>query len=119
MVALAGLGLGLLVAGCGSSAPSATTTYIAAGQVPKAELPTGGPGGKGGVNATAATIPLAKQNPTTTLFTLHRLFQSCLKGLGVTFIGAPDPSNPSSRTNNPAYIKSLTTCAAQSNICRP
>ncbi len=65
MVALAGLGLGLLVAGCGSSAPSATTTYIAAGQVPKADLPQ--VNAHGGVKATEATIPLAKQNPTTAL----------------------------------------------------
>jgi hypothetical protein len=37
-------------------------------------------------------------------------------GLDVKFIGAPDASNPQSPTNDPDYIKSLSTCAARSNI---
>jgi hypothetical protein len=65
---------------------------------------------------TSTTIPLAKQDPTTALFTAIGVFQSCLKGLGVTFQGAPSANNPNSPTNNPSYLKSLTTCAAQSNI---
>ena len=108
------VGLGLLAAGCGSSAPSATTTYIAAGQIPKADLPQ--VSAHGSVKATEATIPLAKQNPTTALFSAVATFQSCLTARGVTFAGAPNPKDPSSPTNNPNYIKSLVACAAQSNI---
>ncbi len=32
------------------------------------------------------------------------------------FIGAPDASNPESPTNDPDYIKALSTCAARSGI---
>jgi hypothetical protein len=66
--------------------------------------------------APATTIPLAKQDPTTAFFQATGAFSSCLKGLGVTFIGAPDPKNPSSPANDPNYLKSLETCAAQSHI---
>jgi hypothetical protein len=62
------------------------------------------------------TIPLAKQNPTTAFFQATSSFSSCLKGLGVAFIGAPDPKNPGSPANNPNYLKSLETCAARSHI---
>ena len=68
-----------------------------------------------GAGATT-TIPLNKQNPTTEFFQATGIFTSCLKGLGVTFIGAPDPSNPGSPANSPNYLKSLETCAAQSHI---
>ena len=55
-------------------------------------------------------MPLAKQNPTTALFTAIGTFQSCLTGLGVTFVGAPNPNDPNSppttrptsRTSRPA-----------------
>ncbi len=67
-------------------------------------------------NAAATTIPLAQQNPTTALFTATGIFQSCLSNLGVTFVGAPNPSNPSSPANNPGYLKNLVTCATKSNI---
>jgi len=82
-------------------------------------LEAGGPdspaaGGSSG--SPGDTIPLAKQDPTTAMFTALNVFQSCLQGLGVKFVGAPDRSNPSSPTNNPTYIKNLTTCAAKSNI---
>ena len=106
--------LGLLAAGCASSAPSATTTYIVAGQIPKADLPQ--VNAHGNVRATEATIPLAKQNPTTALFSAVAIFQSCLTGRGVTFAGAPNPKDPSSPSNNPNYVKALVACAAQSNI---
>ncbi|HEY8218372.1 MAG TPA: hypothetical protein VIH82_14635 [Acidimicrobiia bacterium] len=43
-------------------------------------------------------------------------FRDCLNSLNVKFIGAPDASNPQSPTNDPDYIKSLSTCAARSNI---
>ena len=114
----AGLVAGLVfLSACGvSSASSQKPTLVESGQVPKAELPTGGPGGKGGLNVSGTTVPLAKQNPTTALFTAIGVFQSCLAGMGVTFIGVPNGKDPNSPANSPAYIKSLTTCAAKSNI---
>jgi len=102
-----------VAAGCGGSGSSSSAGTIASGQLPAGDVPAkGADAGK----STGSTIPLAKQNPITTLFSSINTFQSCLKGLGVTFIGAPNPSDPNSGTNNPAYIKSLTTCAAKSNI---
>lgn len=90
---------------------------IASGQIPRSAVLVGGSSGTAGSAGSAGTtIPLAKQDPTTALFTALGTFQSCLKGLGVTFAGAPDPGNPNSPTNSPSYLKSLTTCAAQSNI---
>ena len=106
---------GLTAAGCSSSANSATTTYVAAGQIPQADRPDGGARGAH-LNADAVTIPLAKQNPTTALFSAVATFQSCLSGRGVTFQGAPDPKNPNSPANDPTYVKSLVACAAQSHI---
>ncbi|HVC71478.1 MAG TPA: hypothetical protein VNC61_14580 [Acidimicrobiales bacterium] len=108
--------LALATTGCGTGSPTpAGPAVIVSGQVPRsAVLVGGGTGGPGG--ATGITIPLAKQDPTTALFTAIGVFQSCLKGLGVTFAGAPSPNDPNSPTNNPSYLKSLTTCAAQSNI---
>ena len=105
--------LATMAAGCGGSSPSSTAGTVAAGQLAGGEVPTGSGGGAG---KSGVTVPLAKQNPITTLFTAISTFQSCLTGLGVKFIGAPDASNPSSPANSPAYIKSLTTCAAQSGI---
>jgi hypothetical protein len=105
--------------GSGTGTPSAKPSgpaVIASGQLPRSAVLVGGNGGSGDSAATGTTIPLAKQDPTTALFTAIGTFQSCLKGLGVTFAGAPDPNNPNSPTNNPSYLKSLGTCAAQSNI---
>jgi hypothetical protein len=102
-------------AGCSSSANSATSTYVASGQIPQADRPAGGAHGAH-VNADAVTIPLAKQNPTTALFSAVATFQSCLSGRGVTFQGAPDPKNPNSPANDPSYVKNLVACAAQSKI---
>ncbi len=105
----------LLASNCGgASGQSASATYVPAGQIPKADLPDLGPHGAGGIKATSATIPLAKQNPTTALFSAVATFQSCLTGRGVTFVGAPNPKDPS--TNNPTYLKNLVACAAQSHI---
>jgi len=87
-----------------------------AGQVPPSAILLGGAGGTAAAGSTGTTIPLAKQDPTTALFSAIGTFQSCLKGLGVTFAGAPSANNPNSPSNSPSYIKSLTTCAAQSNI---
>lgn len=104
---------GMVAAGCGGSSPSSTGATVASGQIAGSDLPSNA---AGAAKSASNTVPLAKQNPITTLFSSISTFQSCLKGLGVTFIGAPNPSDPSSGANNPAYIKSLTTCAAKSNI---
>ena len=109
--------LALVAAGCGaSSASSSKPVFVESGQIPRADLPTGGANGKGGLAVSGTTVPLAKQNPTTALFTAIGVFQSCLAGMGVTFVGVPSAGNPNSPANNPSYIKSLTTCAAQSDI---
>ena len=102
----------LLLTGCGGSSKAASQNTAVAGQLAKGELPSSGAKGAGA----GTTVPLAKQNTITALFTAVGSFQSCLQGLGVTFIGIPDASNPNSPTNNPSYLKSLTTCAAKSNI---
>jgi hypothetical protein len=113
LAALAFVALAVTACSGGQSAPGVVT--IEAGQAPPGALPTGTDARTAG-NATAATIPLAQQNPTTALFTSIGVFQSCLSNLGVTFVGAPDPSNPSSPANSPSYLKSLGTCATKSNI---
>jgi len=129
----------MLAAGCGSSAKeSSGPQVIDAGQV-DLQLPDGwtvssdgkhairpgtdsaaapnadgGSGASGASGASSDTIPLATQDPTTKFFTAINSFQSCLKGLNVKFIGAPNPNDPA--TNDPNYIKNLSTCAAKSNI---
>jgi len=100
---------------CSGGSNASDVVAIQAGQAPPGALPTGAKA-KAAEDATAATIPLAQQNPTTALFTSIGVFQSCLSELGVTFVGAPDPSNPSSPANSPTYLKSLGTCATKSNI---
>ena len=128
--------LALLLTGCGSSSKQSARDIISAGQI-DIQLPPGWKvtdDGKGAIRpatdgaasgtsaagapgaATGDTIPLATEDPTTKFFKSINIFQSCLKGLGVKFIGAPDQSNPGSPTNDPAYIKGLSTCAAKSNI---
>ena len=113
ILVLGGLATATVVAGCGTT-PTAAPTLLAAGQLPRSAFPSGS--AAGGKKSTSATIPLAKQSPTTALFTAIGIFQSCLTGMGVKFIGAPNPSDPNSAANNPTYLKSLATCAAQSNI---
>ncbi len=98
---------------CSSAAPQATYTTVVAGQIPRSEVAD--IGGRLS-NGTANTVPLAQQNPVTALFTALGTFQTCLKGLGVTFVGAPNPKDPSSPANNPSYLKDLGTCAAKSDI---
>lgn len=128
-----------VAAGCGSSSKpssSLTTNTIDAGQV-NIQLPagwkvtksgairpataavssgTGASGAGGATGATADTIPLASQDPQTKFFSSLSTFSSCLKGLGVKFIGIPDASNPKSPTNDKNYIDALSKCAAKSNI---
>jgi hypothetical protein len=123
---------------CGSSSKSdAADNIISAGQA-NIQLPPGwtvtkdgkgairpasdsadaGSAGASGAtgSATGDTIPLAAADPTTKFFGALGIFQACLKGLGVKFIGAPDQSNPNSPSNDPTYIKNLSTCAAKSDI---
>ncbi len=109
-------GSAMMVAGCGTATPTAAPTLIAAGQLPRSAFPAGNAGGSAGGKSATATVPLAKQSPTTALFTAIGVFQSCLTGMGVKFIGAPGAGGSNSAVNNPTYLKSLTTCAAQSNI---
>jgi hypothetical protein len=132
-----------VAAGCGSSSKSSsglTTNTIDAGQV-NIQLPpgwkvtkggavrpasdaapsdssgaSGATGASGGSGATGDTIPLASADPQTKFFAALSSFSSCLRGLGVKFIGVPDASNPKSPTNDPNYLKALSTCAAKSNI---
>jgi hypothetical protein len=129
-----------VAAGCGSSSKSSSTTNtIDAGQV-DIQLPagwkvtksgairpasaevssgtgaSGTTGASGASGATADTIPLAKQDAQTKFFAALSTFSSCLKGLGVKFIGIPDASNPKSPTNDKNYIEALSKCAAKSNI---
>jgi hypothetical protein len=133
VVVLAVLAPLAVLAGC-SSHQTARTDIISAGQV-DIQLPPGWTVTRHGVSApavaaptaqnaagvppggaTGTTIPLVKQDPTTAFFQATSDFTSCLKGLGVSFIGAPDPKNPKSPANDPTYIKNLSTCAAQSHI---
>ena len=119
--------------GCGSSA-SSDPQVLRAGQVDirlpdgwkvtekGAERPAGSPasGEAAAPGAEASqstdTVPLAKQDPTTAFFQATSKFRECLKELGTAFIGAPDGSNPDSPTNDPDYIKDLSTCASKSGI---
>ena len=98
-----------------SSAPSGATAGQGEGES-AAAAPAGGETASATTAAASDTIPLAQQDPTTKFFTAFGTFRSCLKNQGLTFIGIPDPSKPNSPANDPAYIKGLQTCAAQSNI---
>jgi hypothetical protein len=133
------LSLSVFAAACGSSAKSSSADNVVhAGQI-DIQLPPGwkvtsdgkgairppgdGSGAAGGLGASGATgaatgdtIPLASDDPMTTFFKATSVFSSCIKEQGVKFIGAPDPSNPNSPANDPNYLKSLSSCAAKSNI---
>ena len=84
--------------------PVRTVAAAKGGATPGATTPTGD------------TVPLAKEDPTTKFFSALGIFQSCLKGLGVKFIGVPDGADPKNPANNPDYIQALSKCAAKSNI---
>lgn len=96
------------------AADSGRTTGTTA---PGASTPTA-PGGGGTTPTTAkGSVPLDnKSDPTSDLLGAFGKFRTCLADLHVKFIGAPDASNPESPTNDPDYIKALSTCAARSNI---
>jgi hypothetical protein len=86
------------------------------GVVAPAQPGSGSAGGSASAAGTPTTIPLNKQNPTTAFFQATGSFSACLKGLGVTFVGVPNPAHPNSPANDPNYLKALEKCAAQSNI---
>ena len=96
-----------------STAPSTgSKASDAAGSAPPGAVPQ-----TGATATTGSTIPLDnKTDPTTDLFAAFGKFRKCLDDLGVKFIGAPDASNPNSPSNDPTYLKNLSTCAARSNI---
>jgi hypothetical protein len=77
------------------------------------------PGQAGATTPTTAksSVPIKKgTNAVQDLIAASGRFRDCLNDLDVKFIGAPDPNNPQSPTNDPDYIESLGTCAARSNI---
>ena len=89
-----------------------TTATTKVGSTPTA------PPGQGTTPTTEkSSVPLDKNsNPTDDLLASFGKFRDCLNGEHVKFIGAPDASNPESPTNDPDYIKALSTCAARSGI---
>jgi hypothetical protein len=104
-------------AGSGSTSGSGSATTAPSG----GSTPAGGGGPATTVGAGSATtttgIPLKNNaNAATDLFAAFGKFRQCLTDTGTKFIGAPDQSNPDSPTNDPNYIKNLSTCAARSNI---
>jgi hypothetical protein len=87
----------------GAATPDAAT----AGSDPAGATPTTG----------SAGVPLDDDSdPTTDMFAAFGKFRDCLQDEGIKFLGAPDPSNPESPTNDPTYLEGLGTCAARSNI---
>jgi len=86
----------------------------------KVQRPASAGGAAAGTTApgqpTDTTIVSTSQDPTTALFTAFGKFRTCLTQTGLKFIGAPNAADPNSPTNDPTYIKGLTTCAASSNI---
>jgi hypothetical protein len=101
------------------AAPPSSAAAAAGGQDGAAQVGENAAGAASGAATTAApsdTIPLAQQDPVTKFFTAFGTFRSCLKNQGLSFIGVPDPNKPDSPANDPAYVKGLQTCAAQSNI---
>ena len=103
------------------SASTSNTTAATSASTPGSSGGTTGPSTPGqtaGAGATTTTgIPLKNDtSATTNLFAAFGKFRQCLTDTGTKFIGAPDRANPDSPTNDPNYIKNLSTCAARSNI---
>jgi hypothetical protein len=94
-----------------ASTGSSTPTTAAGGASPNT------PGGATTPTTGKGAVPLDNDsNPTADLLGSFGKFRDCLQDEGVKFIGAPDPNNPESPTNDPTYIEGLSTCAARSNI---
>ncbi len=98
------------------AAPSSSAAAGGQAGAPVGEVAAGAASGAATTAAPSDTIPLAQQDPVTKFFTAFGTFRSCLKNQGLSFLGVPDANKPDSPTNDPAYIKGLQTCAAQSNI---
>ena len=64
--------LAVAASACGASATSSRPAVIVAGQVPPSAVLVGGAGGTAAAGSTGTTIPLAKQDPTTALFSRNR-----------------------------------------------
>ena len=101
-------------AGSGSTSKADDSTPTSSGSASTPNTP----GQTAGAGATTTTgIPLKKDtNATTDLFAAFGKFRQCLTDTGTKFVGAPDKNDPDSPTNDPNYIKNLSTCAARSNI---
>jgi hypothetical protein len=132
-----GVAIVAVLAGCGGGGSDDASNVLSAGQL-NIQLPAGYKVVNGKVqrpasakpvkqadatgpstaqqDTTETTIVSTKMDPTTEMFTALSKFRKCLDDNGVKFIGAPDQSNPNSPTNDPTYIKGLSTCAAQSQI---
>jgi hypothetical protein len=96
-----------------STAPTPTAAAASTGSTP----PNAAPGDATTPTTAAGSVPIKKSgNATADLLKSFGKFRDCLNDLNVKFIGAPDASNPESPTNDPDYLKSLSTCAARSNI---
>ena len=145
MALAGGVTFALLVASCGGGGSDGEPRVLEAGQV-DVELPAGyrvearkptnvaretspavasasasptPPGQGDATSPTTATtsVPIKKSgNATADLLDASRKFGACLSDENVKWIGRPDPTNPQSPTNDPNYIKALSTCAARSNI---
>lgn len=72
--------------------------------------------GADGVAVTTTTVQKSMTDTASDLFAALSKFRACLDGEGVTFIGAPDRANPDAPSNDPEYVRALSTCAARSNV---
>ena len=101
-----------------TTAPATTAPGAATGSGNKSgATATTTPGASATTKPSSTTIPLDNSsNPQSDMLSAVGKFQACLSRDGVKFIGAPNSADPSSPTNDPTYVKSLSTCAAESNI---
>jgi len=101
-----------------TTAPATTGPGATSGSGSKAGGPaTTTPGATATTKPSSTTIPLDNSsNPQSDMLSAVGKFQACLSRDGVKFIGAPNSADPSSPSNDPTYVKSLSTCAAESNI---
>jgi hypothetical protein len=96
-----------------STAPAPTAAAASTDGTPQ----NAAPGNQTTPTTAAGAVPIKKSgNATQDLLKSFGKFRDCLNDLKVKFIGAPDPNNPQSPTNDPDYLESLSTCAARSNI---
>ncbi len=99
------------------AAPKAADSKRTTATTKVGSTPTAPPGQGTTPTTEKSSVPLDKNsNPTDDLLASFGKFRDCLNGEHVKFIGAPDASNPESPTNDPDYIKALSTCAARSGI---